>query len=179
MNMLSIEDLTAALNDPASPMREKLLRHLSTSGIDPSAAYQEIMKQDKALQGEGFVPRVPLGGEPPKVDSADGFRAMLEPPMPAQTDLSREANPTGIVNLANSSEVMPNSSLMPTEGSGLDYMKILQGIPGMQPQQQRQMPQAPAVAPQRQSWSPFSARMLESQAVARPDELAAYMAGRR
>jgi hypothetical protein len=172
--MISVQDLQAALNDPASPMREKLLQHLSMSPLDPAKAYQQVMESENPQAGG-----VPMGGEPQA--PAQDFSSMLNP----QQDLSREANPMGVVNLANSAEVMPSASLMPGEQGGMPqadaggFAKMLQGMPtGGQSNRREQQPNPPAVAPRGNQWNPFTATQIQTPGVQRQPTLAELL-GRR
>jgi hypothetical protein len=176
--MISVEELQAALNDPASPMREKLLQHLSMSPLDPAKAYQQIMESENPASGG--LPMV--NG----VEQQSAFADMMTPQAPQ--NLSREANPTGVVNLANSAEVMPpTESLMPGESGGMpqaadgmgSFRSMLSGLPqGGQSNRRAQTTNPPAVAPRGNQWNPFTATQLQTPGVQRQPTLAELL-GRR
>lgn len=174
--MLTVEELSAALNDPASPLREKLLNHLSLSPLDPAAAYGEIMKADKMMAGS-MIP----GSMVPEAPQQGSFSQLMTP----QQDLSREANPMGVVNLANSAEVMPqSSSLMPGEQGGMptastDYKKLFEGLAGMRQEEEPRLPTPSAPAPRGNNWSTFKAEQFQTPAVGAPLSLADLLEGRR
>lgn len=179
--MISVEELQAALNDPASPMREKLLQHLSMSPLDPAKAYQQIMQTESPQAGG-----VPMGGQAPAEPPMD-FTNMLGGAQPPQ-DLSRENNPMGTVNLANSAQVMPTAEgLMPGESGGMPtqrpsidgFKAMLSGMPNNgQGNRQPVAPNPPAVAPKGNQWNPLNVTQLQTPAVQRQPTLAELLRGR-
>lgn len=187
--MLSIEELTAALNDPTSPMREKLLKHLEQSPLVPAQAYQQVMQESGGDVGLGGMPNPEQmqGGAPSPFSSMLGTEPEplgLGSFMPQPPDLSREANPLGVVNLANSAEVMPN--LMPDVAGaggagGLDVaamMKMFEGAGGVK--DDYKPPQYPsAVAPRGNNWNTFTASQFQTPQAARMPTLSELLDTRR
>lgn len=180
--MLSVEELTAALNDPNSPWREKLLQHLERSPLDPAQAYQQVMQESQ----------VQLGGAPPPPmgqSQQGGFSGLLDPaPMPPlglegltpriQADQSREANPAGVVNLGDSSQIMPGE---PTPAAGVDFaslQKMFEGLGGGQGDGYKPPPPPSAPAPQGNHWNNFSAAQLQTPVQGRMPTLAELLNGR-
>lgn len=202
--MLTVEELTAALNDPASPMREKLLQHLERSPLDPAQAYQQLMQESGVEQG-GLPPQS-QGQQTSMAGLLDSAEPMQLPPMLPQPymdasaqpqgpvpglqqpspggllpqapapDLSREANPAGVVNLDNSAEVMPN--LMPGETGGMPNVgsmaKMLEGLAGGMGGEDDWKPTPPpgAVAPRGNNWNTFQAAQFQTPGVQRMPTLA-------
>lgn len=155
------EDLIAALNDPNSPLREKLLNNLSMSPLDPAAAFQQLTSQTQQTEMGGIPAGAPQGGLP------QDFAAMLYPN--TYGDMPK-----------------PTANIMPGETGGIpdaagqnDIAKTLSGAAGAfgQDNSQRvQYPGAPAVHGNR--WSSFQAGQLQTPAMARPKTLAELLAGR-
>lgn len=168
--MLTVEELQAALNDPSSPMREKLLNYLSMSPLDPAKAYDEILKGENPAQGG-----MPQAAAQPQ----QGFAELMAP----QQDLSREANPMGVVNLANSAEVLPPPNpLVAGAPAAMDPNSLkalfegLAGGGGGEKEAPIQFP--PASAPRGNNWNTFTAAPLQSSQFGGLPSLAELLEGR-
>jgi len=182
-------------------MREKLLQHLERSPLDPAQAYQQVMKESGVQQG-GLPPQG-RGQESSMAGMLGMAEPMALPPMLPQPymdasvqprgpvpglnqpspggllpqnppqDLSREANPMGVVDLANSANVLPGDT--PDVGGGMNFdmmRRMLEGAGGVGGDDYKP-PQPPAnPAPRGNQWNTFKAEMLQTPGVPRLPTLA-------
>jgi len=178
--MLKIEDLISALNNPQSPMREKLLNSLSLSPLDPAAAYSEILKSETGGFSSGAVenPRKPEGvfnelltGEKQSFPEL----GPLQPIAPSQTTRPFEFDYTdqnSIAGMANAAgQLMPGEQGgVPTPDTGLaDAMKMLGGLGGLGGQEDtyQQPPYPSAPSPRGNNWNTLKVDGLQTPAVKR------------
>lgn len=189
---MTLEELQAALNDPASPARARLLNHLAMSPLDPAAAYQEILKGD--LGGPAVQAQPQAEVQSPKLadvlaGSEQGQFPQLGPlqHLPtAEAGMQKPfefnyANPDAGNVAGMQSAAGQLVAQEPAAGGGVDIegmRKMLQGLGGAQRQDIRpqQSPQAPA--PRGNNWNTFRAQNLETPGIQRPPTLAELL-GRR
>lgn len=203
--MFTIEELTAALNNPNSPARMKLLNNLSMSPLDPAAAYQQLVQgpqEDIALP--------PQAQKPGLADIVEGqagpqMQGLSMNPLPMEGgagkgpwsfDYAGQNNGAPMIDpnnpnfvppaAASAAGMSPTAELMPGETAGMPdaaggagaLMKMLQGAGGLGKDDDRPLPPPPPVAPRGNNWNPFTAAQFQTPGVAPRISLADLLEGR-
>lgn len=204
--MFDFTMLQEALNNPNSPMRDKLLTNLAMSPLDPAAAMQQLQPEMQDYARGGLPPTQELpkremdsvvNGGPaqrfiPENATPNDYAPKGTGKGPWSFDYSggngAAAGDTGNPNFvplaaASAAGMDPGASILPGETAGIpngtsDLSKMLQGAGGGSGEDNYRPPQAPAPS-LGSRWNPFQAEMLQTPGVNRLPSLAEILAQRR
>jgi hypothetical protein len=197
--MFDIQELYAALQDPNSPMRAKLLDNLAMSPLDPAAAMQQMQQVSPDIMRGGLPPE-PKEAPPNMSNLMEPGSNMPAPPQPIQRgelgmggkgpwsfDYGAEGNPNFIPPAMGGSPANGGVSIMPGEGSGekteeqkaADIKKMLEGAAGFKSNNDEAKKLAPpgGSAPSN-NWRGFTAAYYNTPNLNRQASLAEILNGR-
>ncbi|HYE38161.1 hypothetical protein [Methylocaldum sp.] len=158
--------LTAALQDPNSPLRMQLLDNLAMSPLDPAAAFQQAQQETLQMQKQSLPQFAPQGPQGPD------FTAILDGEASAPGG-------GGWVPPQTASATQPEQPAAdPEKEKAEKYKKMLEGVGSMLGKREKQTyPGAPSAGGN--NWRGFTAAQFQTPNVTTLPSLAALLEGRQ